>query len=119
MIFAIDDLSVTSNMSNNFSFQWLVGTHNDVVLDILPFVFLPNSPNFASKMLIKFLFDFFECHTKMLYGVFEFLHLDDFATISIPFDLAYASRLLYLSCANRVVNKNGHATNGMLLYHTQ
>src|SRR4051812_49047071 len=93
MIFAIDDLCVTSNMSNNFSFQWLVGTHNDVVLDIPPFVFLPNSPSFASKMLIKFLFDCFEWHNKMLYGVFEFPHLDDFATTSMHFDLAYASRL--------------------------
>ena len=119
MIFAIDDLCVTSNMSNNFSFQWLVGTHNDVVLDILPFVFLPNSPNFASKMLIKFLFDCFECHTKTLYGVFEFPHLDDVQLTSMHFDLAYAFRLRYLSCANSVVNQNGHATNDMLLYHTQ
>src|SRR3954471_13495642 len=119
MIFDIDDLCVTSNMSNNFSFQWLVCTHNDVVLDILPFVFLPNSPSFASKKLIKFLFDCFECHNKMLYGVFEFPHLDDVQTISMHIDLAYASRLLYLSCANHVVNKTGHATNDMLLYHTQ
>ena len=35
------------------------------------------------------------------------------------FDLAYAFHLRYLSCANSVVNKNGHATNDMLLYHTQ
>src|SRR3954465_962219 len=34
-------------------------------------------------------------------------------------DHAYASRLLYLSCANRVVNKNGHATLDMLLYHAR
>src|SRR4051812_33312536 len=93
MILAIDDLCVSSNMLNNLSFQWLVCTHNDVSLDILPFVFLPNSPSFASKMLIKFLFDCFECHNKMLYGVFEFPHLDDFATTSMHFDLAYASRL--------------------------
>src|SRR3954468_17415387 len=33
MIFAFDDLCVTSNMSNNFYFQWLVCTQNDVVLD--------------------------------------------------------------------------------------
>src|SRR3954469_12954840 len=65
MIFAFDDFCVTSNMSNNFSFQWLVCPHNDVVLDIPPFVFLPNSPIFAPKMLIKFLFDCFECHNKM------------------------------------------------------
>ena len=55
----------------------------------------------------------------MLYGVFEFPHLDDVQTISMHIDHAYASRLLYLSCANSVVNKNGHATNDMLLYHTQ
>src|SRR4051812_44221367 len=35
------------------------------------------------------------------------------------FDLAYASHLLSLYCANSVVNKNGHATNGMLLYQTR
>ena len=119
MIFAFDDLCVISNMSNNFSFQWLVCTHNDVVLDILPFVFLPNSPNFASNMLIKFLFDCFECPTTMLYGVFEFPHLDDVQTIPMHIDLAYAFRLLYLSCANSVVNKNGHTTNDMLLYHAR
>src|SRR3954471_20713506 len=119
MIFAIDDLCVTSNMSNNLSFQWLVGTHNDVVLDILPFVFLPNSPILASKMLIKFLFDCFECHNKMLYGVFEFPHLDDVSKISMHFDLAYAFHLLYMHCTNSVVNKNGHATFDMLLYHAQ
>src|SRR3954468_19214381 len=45
IIIDCDDLSVTSNVSNNFAFPWLVCTHNDVVLDILPFVFLPNSPS--------------------------------------------------------------------------
>jgi hypothetical protein len=119
IIFDCDDLCVTSNMSNNFFFQWLVCTHNDVVLDILPFVFLPNSPSLASKMLIKFLINCFECHLKMLYGDFEFPHLDDVKTISMHFDLAYAFHLLSLYCDNSVVNKNGHATNDMLLYHTQ
>src|SRR4051812_2190962 len=119
MIFAFDDLCVTSNMSNNFSFQWLVCTHNDVALDILPCVFLPNSPILASRTLIKIQVNCLECPTTMLYGVFEFPHLDDVQTISMHIDHAYAFPLLYLSCANRVVNKNGHATNDMLLYHTQ
>src|SRR4051812_18345029 len=119
MIFAIDDLCVTSNMLNNFSFQWLVCTPNDVSLDILPCVFLPNSPVLASKMLFEIWIQCFECPTTTLYGVFEFPHLDNVQTISMHIGHAYASHLLYLSCANRVVNKNGHATNDMLLYHTQ
>src|SRR3954470_10142453 len=65
MIFAFDDLCVTSNMSNNFSFQWLVCTHNDVSSDILPCVFLQNSPILASRMLIKILVKCLECHTKI------------------------------------------------------
>ena len=69
--------------------------------------------------MINILVNCFECHTKTLYGVLEFPHLDDVQTIFMHFDLAYAFHLLYVSCANRVVNKNGHATNDMLLYHTQ
>src|SRR4051812_28990082 len=119
MIFSFDDLCVTSNMLNNFSFQWLVCTHNDVSLDILPCVSLPNSPILASKMLFEIWIQCFECPTTTLYGVFEFSHLDDVQTISMHFDLAYAFHLLFLYCANSVVNKNGHATFDMLLYHAR
>jgi glycine cleavage system aminomethyltransferase T len=34
-------------------------------------------------------------------------------------DLGYALYLIYLCCANGVVNKNGHVMDDMLLYHAQ
>src|SRR5215216_6022306 len=55
MILALDDMCMASNILNNCSFQWLVCTHNDLVLDMFPHVFSPNSPSFASKMLINIL----------------------------------------------------------------
>src|SRR4051812_1194905 len=70
-------------------------------------------------MLIEILLQCFECPTTTLYGVFEFPHLKDFRTISMHFDLAYAFHLLSLYCANSVVNKNGHGTFEMLLYHAR
>jgi hypothetical protein len=115
----LDDLCVASNILNNFFFEWLVCTHNASVLDILPRVFLSNSPILASKVLIYMLVNCFACHPTRLYGVFEFPHLDDVQTISMHFDLAYAFHLLYMYCANNVVNKKGHATNDMLLYHAR
>src|SRR4051812_40162252 len=119
MILDVDDMCMASNILNNFSFQWLVCTHNDVSLDILPCVFLPNSPILASKMLIEILIQCFGSLTTTLYGVFEFPHLEDVRTISIHFDLAYAFHLLSLHCAISVLNKNGHATFDMLLYHAR
>src|SRR3954469_25266955 len=109
MILDVDDMCMASNMLNNCSSQWLVCTHNDVSLDILPCVFLQNSPILASKMLFEIWIQCFECPTTTLHGVFEFPHLDDVQTISMHFDLAYAFHLLSLYCANSVVNKNGHA----------
>src|SRR4051812_34919046 len=50
-------LVVATNIRTTCSFIWFVCKHNTFVLDMLPFEFLPNSPSFASKMLIKFLFD--------------------------------------------------------------
>jgi hypothetical protein len=39
---------------------------------------------------------------------------DDFLHI----DLAYAFSLIYMCCANCVVNKNEHVFDDVLLYHT-
>src|SRR3954466_9091107 len=110
-------LVVATNIRTTCSFIWFVCKHNTFVLDMLPCVFLPNSPILASKMLFEIWIQCFECPTSMLYGVFEFPHLDDVQTISMHIDHAYAFRLLYLSCANSVVKKNGHATFDMIHYH--
>jgi hypothetical protein len=50
-------------------------------------------------------------------GVFVFPHLEDVQTICLHIDLAYVFSLLYLCCANCVVNKNGHVLDDMLPYH--
>ena len=48
-----------------------------------------------------------------------FPHLEDVENNCLHIDLAYALFLLYLCCANGVVNKNEHVTIDMLLYYTQ
>jgi hypothetical protein len=48
-----------------------------------------------------------------------FPHLEDVQTICLHIDLAYAFPLLYLCCANCVVNKNGHILGDVLPYHAQ
>ena len=53
------------------------------------------------------------------FGVFVFPHLKDVEKNCLHIDLAYALFLIYLCCANGVVNKNGHVTIDMLLYHAQ
>jgi hypothetical protein len=51
------------------------------------------------------------------FGVFELPHLEDVQIDFLHIDLAYALFLIYLCCANCVVNKNGHVINDVLLYH--
>ena len=51
------------------------------------------------------------------FGVFVFPHLEDVQTEFLHIDLAYALCLIYLCCANGVVNMNGHVMNDVLLYH--
>jgi hypothetical protein len=101
-------------------------------MEILPHVFLPNSSLIASKMLNNFSFRCVDCNNAHMLphemdmsvfshflGVFEFPHLEDVPTNCMHIDLAYALYLIYLCCANGVVNKNGHVMDDMLLYHAQ
>jgi hypothetical protein len=52
-------------------------------------------------------------------GVLVFPHLEDVQTICLHIDFAYAFYLLYLCCANCVVNKNEHFLDDVLPYHAQ
>jgi hypothetical protein len=85
----------------------------------LSYVFLPNSPLIASRMLTTCSFQSLECNNMHILqhemdtmvfstfdGFFVFPHLEDVQTIYLHLDLAYAFPLLYLCCANGVVNKN-------------
>jgi hypothetical protein len=131
MSFPIVDLCVATSTMNNCSFHWLVCTLHDDDFDILPYVFLPNSPLIALKMRTHFYFHCFKCNNAHEYihewdifafsyfGVFVFPHLEDVENYCLHIDLAYALISKYLCCANSVVNKNGHVTHDMLLYHTQ
>ena len=123
-------ICVATNMMKNCSFLWFVCTHVDDDFDILPYVFLPKSPHIASRMLTTCSFQSLECNNMHIFqhemdtmvfsnfvGVFVFPHLEDVETICVNIDLAYAFRLLYLCCANCVVNKNGHVLDDMLPYH--
>ena len=77
-------------------------------MDILPHVFLPNSPLIASKMLTNFSFQCFECNNELVFkhemdnmvfshfGMFEFPHLEDVEITCLHIDLAYALFLIYL-----------------------
>nr|XP_051183872.1 uncharacterized protein LOC127297585 [Lolium perenne] len=124
-------IGITTNMRTNFSFRWFVCTHVDDTLDTLPYVFLPNSPLIASRMLNNFSFRCLECNNAheflhemdiiviSQFGVFVFSHLEDVHTEFLHIDLAYAFLLIYLCCANGVVNMNGHVIHDMLLYHAR
>ena len=126
----IVDPCVATNMMNNCSILWFVCTLDDD-FDIWPIVFFPISPLIASKMLTNFSLHCFECNNDHAlnheldnfvfshFGVFVFPHLEDVENNCLHIDLAYALYLLYLRYANGVVNKNGHVTLDMLLYHTQ
>ena len=131
MIFDILAFCVATNMMKTCSFKCFVCTLHDV-LDILPHVFLPNSPLIASRMLNNFSFRCFDCNNAHVFqheidtivfsnshGVFVFPHLEDVQTNCLHIDLAYALYLIYVCCANGVMNKNGHVMNDMRLYHTQ
>lgn len=131
MKFPICDLCVATNMMTNCSFLWFVCTLDDD-FDILPLVFLPISPLIASRMLTNFSFQCLECNEYNMFhnelvpidlshflGVFVFSHLDDVENNCLHIDLAYALFLIYLCCANGVVNKNGHVNLDMILYHAQ
>ncbi len=54
--FLDDMLCVAPKMRTNFSFQWFVCTHVDDILDTSTYVFWPNSPLVASRMLNNFSF---------------------------------------------------------------
>ena len=95
-------IGVASTKLNNCSFLWVVCTLDDI-LDILPYVFLPNSPLIASSMLTNFSFPCFECnehhlfHNEMdiivlskFHGVFVFPHLEIVQNNCLHIDLAYA-----------------------------
>ena len=94
-------------------------------------MFLPISPLIASKMMKNFFFYCFECNNAHEFDyeldnfvfshfrVFVFPHLEDVENYCLDIDLAYALFSKYLCCANGVVNKNGHVTLDMLLYHAQ
>jgi hypothetical protein len=123
-------ICVATNTMKTCSFLWFVCTHVDDDFDILPYVFLPNSPLIASRMLTTFSFKSLERNNMHVFqheidtmvfsnfdGVFVFPHLEDVQTICLHIDLAYAFHLLYLCYANCVVNKNGHDLNDMLPYH--
>ena len=53
------------------------------------------------------------------FGVFVFPHLEDVQMEFFHIDLAYALPLIYLCCANGVVNKEGHVIDDVLRYHAQ
>jgi hypothetical protein len=56
MIFA------ATNTMKTCSFLWFVCTHVENDFDILPYVFLPNFPLIASRMLTTFSFQCLECN---------------------------------------------------------
>jgi hypothetical protein len=128
--FWMNMICVGTNMMKTCSFLWFVCTHIDDDFDILPYVFLPNSPIIASRMLTTYSFQSLESNNMHIFqhemdimvfsnfdGVFVFPHLEDVETIFLHIDIAYAFCLLYLCCANCVVIKNGHVLNDMLQYH--
>ena len=131
MSFTIVDPCVATKTMKSCSFKCFVCTLDDD-FDILPHVFLPISPLIASRMLTNFSFRCLECNEYHMFpnelvpidlshflGVFVFPHLEDVENNCLHIDLAYALFLIYLCCANGVVNKNGHVTHDMRLYHAQ
>ena len=98
--------SVASTKLNNCSFLRVVCTL-DAILDILPHVFLPNSPLITSLMSNNFSFPCFECNEHHMFqnemdtivfskflGVFVFPHLEDVQTNCLHIDLAYALSII-------------------------
>jgi hypothetical protein len=83
------------------------------------------------KMLNNFSFWRFECNNAHVFihemdnivfshfRVFEFPHLEDDQTEFLHIDLEFALSLIYLWCANGVVNKNIHVIDDVILYHAQ
>jgi hypothetical protein len=128
--FWMNMICVATNMMKTCSLLWFVCTHVDDDFDILPYVFLSNSPLITSRMLITCSFQSLERNNMHIFqhemdtmvfsnfdGVFVFPYLEDVQPICLHIDLAYAFPLLYLCCANYVVNKNGHVLHDMLPYH--
>ena len=122
-------LLIATNILKTCSFRWFVCTNDDVLV-ISPHVFLPNSPLIASRMMNNLSIQCFECNNERMFrhemdtivfsyfhGVFVFPHLEDAQPNCLHIDLAYALLLIYLCCANGVVNKNGHVIDDVLLYH--
>jgi hypothetical protein len=125
-------ICVATNAMKPCSFPLFVCTHVEDDFNILPYVFLPNTPLIASRILTTFYFRCLECNNVHVFqhemdtivfshfdGVFVFPHSEDVQTIFLHKDLGYAFSLLYLCCANCVVNKNGHVLDDVLPYHAQ
>ena len=121
-------LGVATKMSKTYSFIYFDCTHDDI-LDILHLVFMPNSPFVAPRMLTKLSFQCFACNNDHMVpneialidfsnflGNFVFPHFEDVSLNCLHFDLALASFVIYLCCANGVMNKLGHVIDDMLLY---
>jgi hypothetical protein len=120
---------------NTCSFLWFAikyGFDVDTILDILHLVFLPNSHFVAARMLTNFSFRCFVYNNDHMVhneiapldfsnflGNFVFPHFEDVPMFCLHIDHAYALLLIYLCCANRVMERNGHVIHDMLLYHAQ
>jgi hypothetical protein len=123
-------ICVATNTMKTCSFLWFVCTHVDDDFDNVPYVFLPNSPLIASRMLTAFPFRSLEYNNVHVFqhemytivfsnfdGVFVFPPLEDVQTICLHIDLAYVFPLLYLCCDNFCVKKNRHILDDVLPYH--
>jgi hypothetical protein len=112
--FWMNMICVATNMMKTCSFLWFVCTHVANDFDILPYVFLPNSPLIASRILTTFYFRCLECNNMYVSqherdtialsnfdGVFVFPHLEDVQTICLHIELAYA--FLYYTCVVLIV----------------
>ena len=120
---------VATKMLKTFSFICFSCTH-DNILDITHLVFLPNSPQIASKKLTTCSSKCFVCNGihvvsneiafiafSTFLGVFEFPHFDDVPTTLLHLDLAYALLFIYLCCANGAMNKIGHVLHDVFHFH--
>jgi hypothetical protein len=88
--FWMNMIYVATNTMKTCAFLWFICTHIDDDFDILPYVFLPNSPLIASRMLTTFSFKSLEHNDMHVFqhemdtmifsnfdGVFVYPHLED------------------------------------------
>ena len=128
-LYANFEICVAILMLNTCSFSCIMCTHVDDILDMFPFVCLLDPPLVASSMLTNCSLHCLDCNNEhdfinekdiMVYshfGVLVFPHLEDVHMEFSYIDLAYALHYIYLSCANGVVNKEGHVIDDVLRYH--